>query len=82
MTPVQFRGTNITFGEGQPQYKPLPAFMADDGTVVTCWRLTWRERLRLLFTGRIFIMTLTFKAPIQPMLPTLSNPLTSNPPTT
>lgn len=81
MTPVQFPGSNVVLGENQPQYRPLPAFVDDTGAVVSCWRLTWWERVRILFTGRFFLVVLTFKAPPQPVLPTISNPLefTQNP---
>lgn len=75
MTPIRFKECNITFGADQPEYQPLPAFRDEDGNVVSCWRLSWRERIRLLFTGRIYLVTLTFKAPIQPILPTLTNPI-------
>ena len=67
----------MVFAKDQPQYNPLPAFADDDGTVVTCWRLSWRERLRILFSGRFWLITMTFKAPLQPILPTIDNPITT-----
>lgn len=75
MQPIKFKGHNIVFGENQPQYKPLPAFIDNDGNVVTCWKLTFYERLKILFSGRFYLQTLTFKSPIQPMLPMVENPL-------
>jgi hypothetical protein len=33
------------FAESQDEYQTLPAFRQDDGTVLTRWRLTWKERL-------------------------------------
>lgn len=75
MTPIHFKECNIIFGADQPEYQPLPAFQDEAGNVVSCWRLSWRERIRLLFTGRLFLVTMTFKAPIQPILPTLTNPI-------
>ena len=74
MTPVEFPEQNTTFAKDQPEYLPLPAFT--DGThVVSCWRLTWRERLRLLFGGRLWLMQMTFGGPLQPQLPSIDSPL-------
>lgn len=75
MQPVKFKESNIIFGENQPQYQPLPAFLDEEGTVVTVWKLSLWERIRVLFTGRLYMITMTFKSPVQPMLPTIYNPL-------
>lgn len=80
MKPIKFPGQNIVFAEHQPEYQPLPAFISDDGIVVSCWRLTFRERLRMLFTGRIYLLSMTFNRPLQPLLPSVDNPLKSDPP--
>lgn len=74
MKPVTFRGCNVTFAEDQPEYLPLPALRAPDGRVVTCWGLTWRERLSVLLRGRLYIMVLTFNQPLQPILPAVVPP--------
>ncbi len=57
----------ITFAENQPEYIPLPAHRQPDGTVTTRWRLTWRERLRILLTGDLWLQVLTFNRPLQPV---------------
>ena len=75
MHPVKFKGSNIIFGENQPEYQPLPAFLDEEGTVVTVWKLSLWERIRVLFTGRLYMITMTFKSPVQPMLPTINNPM-------
>lgn len=36
MKPVEFEGQNVIFGEGQPEYQPLPALLMPDGEVITC----------------------------------------------
>lgn len=81
MVPVNFPGTNAVLGKNQPNYRPLPAFIDEDGTVVTCWQLSFWERVKLLFTGRFYLVTLTFRQPLQPLLPSVANPLTDKPDT-
>lgn len=69
MKPVKFAGSNTTFAKDQAPYLPLPAYrnkQDERGEVISCWHLTWRERLRLLFTGRIFWSQWTFNNPLQP----------------
>ena len=79
MQPTTFKGQNIVFAENQPQYKPLPAFVSPDGIVLTCWKLNLKERLKILFSGRFYLQTLTFNQALQPMLPSIENPLLENP---
>lgn len=59
----------IIFAKDQPEYLPLPAVVTDDGQVITRWRLTWRERLRVLWTGDLFLHQLTFGDRLQPQRP-------------
>jgi hypothetical protein len=68
MTPKKFKEVNITFAKDQPEYQPLPAFRNDSqlGEVITCWNLTFRERLRILFKGEIWLSLLTFNKPLTP----------------
>lgn len=75
MKPVDFEGANVTFAKDQPEYQPLPAHRTQDGQVISCWALTWRERLRLLVTGRLYLSLLTFGQPLQPQLPSVTNPV-------
>jgi len=58
----------VVYAKDQPEYQPLPAWKSEDGTVLTRWRLTWRERLRLLFTGDLYVFLSTFNKPLQPIL--------------
>ena len=68
MEPKQFKEANVTFANDQPEYKPLPAFKnkSPQGEVVTCWNLSFRERLRILFKGEIWLSLLTFNNPLTP----------------
>lgn len=74
MIPVEFSRCNATYAKNQPEYLPLPAYRAPDGTVTTCWRLDWHERLHVLFGGRIWLKMLTFNKPLQPVLLSTTDP--------
>jgi hypothetical protein len=68
MTPIEFKEQNVVFAKDQPEYMPLPAFRNDSpqGEVVSCWKLSLKERLKLLFTGRLWVCLLTFNKPLTP----------------
>lgn len=67
MKPTEFKEQNVIFAKDQPEYQPLPALRDDTGAVVTCWKLSLKERLKLLFTGKIWHCAQTFNNPLQPM---------------
>lgn len=75
MKPIKFEGSNALFAKNQPQYQQLPAHVAADGTVTTCWKLTWFERLTVLARGRVWWQNLTFNKPLQPQRPSVGCPL-------
>lgn len=64
MRPIEFPEANAMFAE-ESEYLPLPAW-TDESEVVHCWRGTWRDRLRFLFTGKMWVHVLTFGKPLQP----------------
>lgn len=69
MTPTDFPESNKVYAVNQPPYKPLPAFHYEDvpvGPVVSCWSLSFRERLRVLFTGKVWLTLLSFNKPLTP----------------
>jgi hypothetical protein len=80
MKPIKFRGMNVTFAENQPEYLPLPALVADmengGQNVISCWKLTWWERITVLFTGVMWINSLKFDHALQPVLPETTRPFT------
>lgn len=67
MTPIEFPEQDYVFAKDQPEYLPLPAHVSDEGQVTSCWAMTWRERLRVLLTGRIYASQLTFGGRLQPL---------------
>jgi hypothetical protein len=76
MNPIEFKGQTAVLGKNQP-YRPLPVHINRDGgnyPVTSCWKLTFRERVKLLFTGRLWLQQLTFGKLLQPQLPSLEKP--------
>lgn len=73
MKPERFPEMTVTLAENQPEYQPLPACQYGD-RLFSCWKLTLRERLKLLFTGRLWLLVLNFRQPLQPQLPTVDCP--------
>lgn len=76
MHPVTFYGANRVLGADQPEYQPLPVHIEDSPykCATACWQLTWRERLRLLITGKIWQQTYTFGRSYLPQLLSVERP--------
>lgn len=56
MRAINFPERNITFmppAGMEGQCDPLPAFQGE-GQVISCWHLTFWERLKLLFCGKLW----------------------------
>lgn len=69
MEPITFPEQNVVIAENQPPFLPFPAFVdLRTSTVVGCWRLTLLERIRVLWTGRIWQSVLTGGTALQPQL--------------
>jgi hypothetical protein len=66
MKPIKFKQSNVVYGVGQESLQELPALKFDDGEVVSCWHLTFKEALRLLFTRKVWLCVATFNNPLQP----------------
>jgi hypothetical protein len=74
MKPVPFKQQTVVYAKDQSEYNPLPAYKDSEGLVISCWKLSWRERIKLLVTGRVWVMVLTFNNPLQPMSVDTNNP--------
>lgn len=76
MTPIEFPEHNTVFAKDQPEYLPLPAHLVDEpeGRAITCWKLTWPERIKVLLHGKFWFSQMTFKHPLQPQLPSVTSP--------
>ena len=69
MKLIEFPEQTVVVAKDQPEYQPLPAHRKPNdpyGTLTCCWELSVRERLRLLFTGKIWHQVLTCNQPLQP----------------
>jgi len=72
--PTVFPEQNTIFAKDSANYIPLTAHKSDSGMVISCWSLSFMERLTVLFTGKIWLSVLTFNKDLQPQLPQTSNP--------
>jgi len=54
--------------EGQPQYRPLPAFKCLDGKILTRWELSDEEKQAVFDQGYIYLAVSTFNQPLQPVM--------------
>ena len=69
MKPVEFKEQNIVIAKDQPEYIPLPAHIVNETQtrIITVWQMSFFERFRVLFTGRIILSLMTFGKPVQPI---------------
>lgn len=76
MIPIDFPEKTADIAKDQPEYLTLPAWIEPNfpGRVVSCWSLSWKERIRVLFTGRLWLSQLTFGENLQPQLPSVEKP--------
>jgi len=72
MIPIKFKEVNVTFAENQSEYLPLPAFKDSVGEVTTCWQLSFKERIKILFTGKLWLSVMTFNKPLSPLFLTVN----------
>jgi hypothetical protein len=73
--PSHPEAPEVIYAKDQHEYLPLPAVRDCAGTVITRWKLTWRERFDILFSGSIWLEQLTFGHPLQPQLPSSEEPV-------
>lgn len=71
---MQIKEVNETFAKDQPEYQPLPAFVdpGPQGAVISCWQLSFKERIKILFTGKLWLSLWSFHNPLTPSLPTVN----------
>lgn len=73
----EFPGHNTIYGAQQAEYLPLPALVlrsSREGVTHFCWQLSWRERIKLLLTGKLWHTVLTFNRPLQPQMLSTNTP--------
>jgi hypothetical protein len=68
MKPIsikEIKGKPILFAKDQPQYQTLPGYRYKDNVVI-CWGLSWKERFKVFFGGRVFVALKTGKSQLTP----------------
>ena len=76
MKPIKFPEQNCTYAKDQKEYLPLPAFK-DERETISCWQISFAERLKILFSGKIWLRQLNFGEALQPQSPTVDYPFLS-----
>jgi hypothetical protein len=66
MKPIEFPLMNSKVAEDQEEYMTLPAFQ-DETYTISCWKLTWGERVRLILFGKLWVLALNFGKALQPI---------------
>jgi len=68
MKPIEFKDRNVVFAKDQTEYEPLPALRLNtpEGEVISCWKMSFKERIKVLFTGRIWLSLMSFNKPLTP----------------
>ena len=68
MEPIKFNEDNTAYYKGHENlYDALPALIFEDGYVVTCWKLSFKDILRLIFTRKLWLVVATFNKPLHPI---------------
>lgn len=75
MKPILFLEHNCVYAKNQPEYLPLPVYKSDDGMVIICWKLTFLERIKLLFGCYLWHSIKTFNQPLQPIRLSVRKPI-------
>jgi len=69
MNPIEFKGQNTVYAKNQAEYKPLPALKLEKsptGEVISCWHMSFYERLKILITGKVWVSLMCFNKPLTP----------------
>lgn len=66
MKLIDFPEAHVVIAENQPEYLPMPAYIWDDQVITCCWKLSLRERISLLFSGKLWHSVWTFSKALQP----------------
>lgn len=68
MIPIEFKDQNTVYAKDQPEYMPLPALKLNtpQGEVISCWKMSVLDRVKVLFTGKIWVSLMSFNKPLTP----------------
>ena len=71
MKPIDFKERNVMIAEDQDEYLTLPALKFQTGETVSCWKLNFIERIKVLITGKVWHSVLNFDKPVTPVFLTV-----------
>lgn len=74
MKPIEFPEQTCVLAENQPPYLPLPVYKEEDGMVVSCWKCSLWERIKVLLSGKVWVYAWTFNQPLQPQSVVIDRP--------
>ena len=68
MKPIKFKYCNTIYAEKQSEYQEFPALKIEskEGEIISCWKLSFKERIILLFTGKMWLSLMSFNKPLTP----------------
>ncbi len=70
MKSVKFKGYNLDLAKNQPEYETLPVLYQKDsrcGEMVSCFKFSFLERIKILFGGKLWLTQLTFRQGFHPI---------------
>lgn len=70
MKNIKFKECNVEIAKDQEEYNTLYAYM-DSEVTVSCHKLSFKERLKILFSGELWLGQANFGQPLQPQLPSV-----------
>ena len=71
MKNIKFKECNVEIAKDQEEYNTLYAYM-DSEVTVSCYKLSFKERLKILFSGELWLGQANFGNPLQPQLPSVN----------
>ena len=67
MKGIKFKEMTMTYAKNQPPYLSLPAHLDKKGVATTCWKVSFIDLIRIVFNRKIWLSTMTFNKPLQPL---------------
>jgi len=55
MKAVNFKDSNRVFGKHEDVYQTLHALALGNGIIVSCWKLSLMDSIRIAFTGKVWL---------------------------
>jgi hypothetical protein len=73
MKPIEFKQQNVIFAKDQKEYLPLPAWQGEK-EAISCWKATFWERIKFLWSGKLWLRQYNFGGSLQPQCPQIECP--------